>query len=154
MSLEVFPVLDSELEAIHRFWLSVVCNDEPGRTIFPSGASETAINDFVVLARKDMYNPKSPARLMQVKNTESGEIVSYGLWFFYEEAVGEKEEHTEPVTARESGLLEREHYAYERSTSDVNVEALRTFHEHGKRAREETMKGVGAYACKAIVLFA
>ena len=78
---------------------------------------------------------------MQVKDTETGDMISYALWQFFDHAkvVGDNnEERIEK--ASEAARLDN-------FPTDANVEAIRVLFANAVEKRDEMMKGFGAYAC-------
>lgn len=132
MPFSVSSVLASELEKVHRFYLSIVLDEPLERFVFPNGASDITVKTFADQDRKSMHDPKSTSRPVVVKDSETGELISYALWMFFTE---NKEMENE-----ETGWLGGEW------PSDVNKEPLDALVEEGKKKREDLMKGK-PYAC-------
>lgn len=73
-----------------------------------------------------MHDPKSTSRPVVVKDSETGELVSYALWKFFTEGNKGKEE--------KSSLGDE-------WPSDVNKEPLDILHKEGTKKREDLMEG-------------
>lgn len=131
MSFTVSSVLASELEEVNRFHLSIDMNGPLERFVFPNGPSDITVATFTEQDRKSMHDPKSGSRPVVVKDSKTGEIVSYALWMFFTEDKKANEER---------GWLGGEW------PSDVNKEPLDVLVAEGNEWREGLMKGK-PYAC-------
>ena len=134
MHLEVLPVLESELEAIHRFKLSADRVNPIEQVLFPNGASEISVKHFAAQDLKAMRDPKNTSRHVQVKDVDTGDIVSYAQWSFI---FGEEEEEHGKVV--ESGY-------YDEWPVDSNHDFINQMVKQGKVKRNGLMKGQ-SYAC-------
>ena len=148
MPLDLCPLLDDNLEAAQRLHLTANHDSEPNRTIFPNGASDTTVQHLADLDRKQLYDPESRSRHMQVKDTETGEMVSYALWMFFDHKRGISE-NSEREGSRSGKTGEAtEAPRLDKFPVDANVEALEVLFAKGREKRDELMKGVYAYACR------
>jgi hypothetical protein len=102
-----------------------------GQLLFPHGASDISVATYAELSRKGITDPKSKMRPVVAKDSDTGEIVSYALWFFFPEKDNDAGEETGADWP-----------------SDVNREPLEALIELKKKKRVELMKGK-PYACKS-----
>ncbi|KAL8791340.1 MAG: hypothetical protein Q9195_005959 [Heterodermia aff. obscurata] len=141
MPLTLQPVLAPDLPAAHRLNLSTNHHTEPNKTIFPNGASDTTVQYFVDLTRKQLYDPESRVRHMQVRDTETGEMVSYAMWMFFDNHKRDK-----------GGKDGEEKTGLDSFPADANVEAMRVMFARSTEKKDEVMKGVDAYAYLGILV--
>ncbi len=131
MRFTTSPVLSSDMEEVHRFHLSIDANGPIGQLLFPNGASDRSVASHAALSRKWMTDPHSKMRPVVAKDSDTGEIVSYAVWFFFPEKDNDA-----------GGEIGGEW------PSDVNREPLEALIELKKKKRVELMKGK-PYACKS-----
>ena len=146
MPLVLCPILESDLEAAHRLYLTTNHDSEPHKTIFPSGVNDITVQHLADLDCKRMYAPNSRSRHMQVKDTETGELVSYASWMFFDHERN-MSENSEEGSRREKLEEATEAPRFDNLPPDTNVEAMKALFANGKQKRDEIMKGVDAYAC-------
>lgn len=136
MPLLLSPVLLSELDAVHRLRLSINADQPIERFLFPNGASDISVATSAAQDRQGMADPKCAFRQVVVKDSESGDIVSYALWYFF---TGTEEKDGEEGVVG-AGWLDGGW------PSDANEEALDALVEEGTKKRKALM-GTRPHAC-------
>ena len=125
MSLELCPVLRSDVEAVERLIWEALVDSPVTALIAPHGVTPAMISS---LAEKDLktWGQDTHTRLMKVVDTKTGEMISHACWGIYTEERSKEEYMKKPDFSRGEGW---------------NQVLLDSFFLNGFDKRNETMGG-------------
>ena len=135
-SLEVCAVQTGDLEATTALTFAAAESNVITKLIYPNGVTPAMLSYFVEQSTKSWHNDPC-ARHMQVKDTQTGEIISYSQWSIFPEKTKAERRKPSKVDLPDGS----------------NKEAFKTLRNNGKRKRDKIMGGK-PYICTLILPFA